>query len=94
MLDALLPTVENVVEGVTVAAVDGTGGCGKTSLVVHWAHRSQDRFPDGTLYANLRGYGPSQALGPSAVLAAFLHALGAPEAQIPVDVKPSGCLLR
>ncbi|MGC7102803.1 hypothetical protein ACPZ19_49745 [Amycolatopsis lurida] len=53
----------------TVAVLDGTGGVGKTSLVSHWAHRVQDQFPDGTLFVNLRGYGPSAPLDLSVVLA-------------------------
>lgn len=86
VLDALLPGTGDVPGVVTVAAVDGTGGCGKTSLVVQWAHRVQDRFPDGVLFANLRGYGPSAALDPGVVLASFLLALGVAEARIPADV--------
>ncbi len=85
-LDSLLPGQEEAVGAAVVAVVDGTGGGGKTTLAVQWAHRVQGGFPDGTLFVNLRGYGPSAPLEPGIVLASFLTALGVPEAQIPGEL--------
>jgi DNA-binding SARP family transcriptional activator/tetratricopeptide (TPR) repeat protein len=78
-LDALLgdrdaPSTTAVV----ISAIAGTAGVGKTALAVHWAHRVADRFPDGQLYVNLRGFGPSgQAMTPTEAIRGLLAALGA-----------------
>ncbi|HVK26611.1 MAG TPA: tetratricopeptide repeat protein [Actinokineospora sp.] len=68
---------------VTIAAVTGTGGVGKTALAVHWAHRAAGRFPDGQCYVNLRGYSPDQPVAPAAALESLLVALGVARSAIP-----------
>ncbi|GAA1988753.1 AfsR/SARP family transcriptional regulator [Kitasatospora viridis] len=63
--------------------VTGPAGVGKTSLVLHWAHQAVDRFPDGLLHADLRGFDETEPRDPAEVLAGFLTALGVPENQLP-----------
>ncbi|MFE2757969.1 ATP-binding protein, partial [Actinosynnema sp. NPDC059335] len=69
-----------------ITAISGTAGVGKTTLAVHWANQVADRFPDGQLYVNLRGFdaAPSR-LDPGVALRGFLEALGTPADRIPTD---------
>ncbi|MFE2179774.1 tetratricopeptide repeat protein [Streptomyces sp. NPDC059455] len=76
-----------------VLAVSGIGGIGKTALAVHVAHAARRHFPDGQLYVDLRGAGPSPA-EPDAVLAAFLRSLGIPDAAIPDGTEERTALYR
>ncbi|MBN6041126.1 BTAD domain-containing putative transcriptional regulator [Amycolatopsis sp. 195334CR] len=79
---------------VLTVVVHGTGGVGKTTLAVRWAHQVAEQFPDGQLYIDLRGYGPGEPVAASAVLSAFLCALGVPERAVPVDAAEREALLR
>lgn len=67
---------------VEIAAVCGPGGIGKSALAVQAAHGLRDEFPDGQLYAELRGHTAAPA-HPGAVLDSFLVALGVPPAALP-----------
>jgi tetratricopeptide (TPR) repeat protein len=80
---------------VVITAIGGTAGIGKTALVVHWAHRVADRFPDGQLYVNLRGYDPGgQVMDPAEAVRRFLDALGVPPERIPADLDAQAALYR
>jgi tetratricopeptide (TPR) repeat protein len=68
------------------AVISGSAGTGKTTLALHWAHRAAARFPDGQLYVNLRGFGPSgTALEPAEVVRGFLRAFGISGRRLPAD---------
>nr|WP_221379147.1 BTAD domain-containing putative transcriptional regulator [Actinoplanes polyasparticus] len=74
-----------------IVAVEGIPGVGKTSLATHLAYRVAGEFPDGQLYADLRGLDPDAAPAPGEVLQAFLHALGVRGPDIPEsDLARSG----
>jgi DNA-binding SARP family transcriptional activator/Tfp pilus assembly protein PilF len=67
-----------------VVAVNGTGGVGKTWLVLRWAWDHLDRFPDGQLFVDLRGFAPSGEPVPADVaIRGFLTALGVDPKAIP-----------
>ena len=78
-----------------IAVVSGTAGVGKTALAIHWAHRVRDRFPDGQLYVNLRGFDPAERpVPPADALAGFLDALSEPGQRLPADLDARGALFR
>ncbi|MFB8237896.1 BTAD domain-containing putative transcriptional regulator [Kitasatospora purpeofusca] len=60
----------------------GGAGCGKSALAVQATHLARPAYPDGVLYADLRGPdgGPRD---PAEALRAFLRALGADERGLP-----------
>ncbi|WP_158102693.1 ATP-binding protein [Lentzea kentuckyensis] len=72
-LDGLL---EQPNRTVVLSAIAGTPGVGKTALAVHWGHRVAERFPDGQLYLNLRGYDPGAPVSAADAALTLLHALG------------------
>jgi DNA-binding SARP family transcriptional activator/tetratricopeptide (TPR) repeat protein len=95
-LDALLAADdEQTAAGVLIIALTGTAGVGKTALAVQWAHRIRDRFPDGQLYVNLRGFDPGgAALEPADAVRGFLDALAVAPRALPVSLEAQAALYR
>ncbi|MGA5900038.1 BTAD domain-containing putative transcriptional regulator [Streptomyces venetus] len=73
-------------EAVLILVISGAAGVGKTALAVHVAHRVRDRFPDGQLYVDLRGYDhESVPVTPQEALGQLLRSLGLTPQQIPSE---------
>ncbi|WP_314613076.1 AfsR/SARP family transcriptional regulator [Streptomyces stackebrandtii] len=80
---------------VTVAAIDGMAGVGKTTLAVHAGHRLADQFPDGQLFVDLQAHTAGQEpLDVAAALEILLGQLGVPAAQIPASAADRAALWR
>jgi DNA-binding SARP family transcriptional activator/DNA-binding XRE family transcriptional regulator len=94
-LDRMLGQADSEPGTVLVTTVGGSAGVGKTALAVHWAHQIAGRFPDGQLYVNLHGYGPSRTpVAPAEAIHAFLYALQVPPERIPAGLDARAGLYR
>lgn len=86
-LDQVADEAAQDTEVPTIVALVGTLGAGKTSLAVHWARRTVDRFPGGQVSVNLLGSTPDVAAMPTSdALEALLRALGVPPPAVPVGI--------
>ncbi|MEO3808728.1 BTAD domain-containing putative transcriptional regulator [Sphaerisporangium sp. B11E5] len=93
-LDALVEQSRDHATAVVVSALTGTAGVGKTALAVHWAHRVRDRFPDGQLYVNLRGFASEGAMDPAEAVRGFLDALHVAPQRVPSGLAAQAALYR
>ncbi|SEP88823.1 DNA-binding transcriptional activator of the SARP family [Lentzea xinjiangensis] len=75
-------------EAAGVTVVHGVGGVGKTALVLRWARAARERFPDGDLYVNLRGFDPeAQPVDPAAAAEMLLVGLGVDDVPATAEVR-------
>ncbi|MFD9326778.1 BTAD domain-containing putative transcriptional regulator [Streptomyces sp. NPDC060065] len=94
-VEALLPDGDGPPGTAVIGVVDGMAGTGKTTLAVHWAHRIAHRFPDGSLYVNLRGYDPGGSrMDPGDATGMFLMALGVAPQAVPEGLDAQAALYR
>ncbi|MFF9838627.1 BTAD domain-containing putative transcriptional regulator [Streptomyces sp. NPDC020422] len=89
-----LAALDTAVERARVALVTGPAGVGKTALALNWAHRRASHYPDGVLYADLRGFSPDDGVESADVLREFLPALGVPPRQVPESPTAAAALYR
>ncbi|MFI2782767.1 AfsR/SARP family transcriptional regulator [Streptomyces sp. ALB3] len=99
--DEELAALEGLVEGTdgpvtcAVGLITGAAGIGKSGLALHWAVRAAEHFPDGQLFADLRGYDEHhEPASAHEVLSRFLRSLGVPGEQIPADLDERVSLYR
>ncbi|MFB7588164.1 BTAD domain-containing putative transcriptional regulator [Streptomyces sp. NPDC056169] len=93
---AELAGLDRAVGGVVapLCLVTGPAGVGKSAFAVHWAYERRSGFPDGRLFADLRGFSDTPAPETAAVLREFLLALGVPALRIPEAADARGALFR
>ncbi|WP_069743689.1 BTAD domain-containing putative transcriptional regulator [Streptomyces sp. EN23] len=77
-----------------VCLVTGPAGVGKTALALQWAHRSGALFPDGRLFADLRGFSDAGEPALIDVLREFLLALGVAPRRVPESAPAAAALFR
>ena len=73
---------------VSIHAIGGMAGIGKTAFAVHAAHRLAGRFPGGQIFLPLHAHTPGQQpVDPADALASLLLTIGVPAGQIPADLQ-------
>ncbi|MEU8001176.1 BTAD domain-containing putative transcriptional regulator [Catellatospora sp. NPDC049111] len=76
-------------------AVHGIAGVGKTTLAIHLGHRLAAAYPDGQLYADLRGAAADRrAMSPAQALRGFLGSLGVAPQHLPAELHALAGLYR
>lgn len=91
-LDGLLAQHGGAEAGPPLIVVDGPAGIGKTALVSRWLAGRTAEFPDGLLYADLRGHTEEGPAAPGEVLGRFLRSLES--TSVPADLADQQALWR
>ena len=92
-IGAALTSADPAAPSSRIVLINGIAGVGKTALALAAAHRLRTEYPDGQLYADLRG-ATAAPPEPMRVLGRFLRALGVPGRQIGTDETEAAALFR
>jgi DNA-binding SARP family transcriptional activator/DNA-binding XRE family transcriptional regulator len=76
-----------------IVLIHGMPGIGKTALALQVAHRIRKHYPEGQLFADLRGEAESPAPADQ-ILGGLLRSLGVAPGDIPADLDERSALLR
>lgn len=69
---------------VSVWAIGGMAGVGKTTFAIHAAHQLADRYPDGQIFLSLHAHAPGQGpVTPADALVSLLQMIGVVASRIP-----------
>ncbi|SFP19211.1 DNA-binding transcriptional activator of the SARP family [Actinomadura madurae] len=80
---------------VTVIALDGMAGAGKSILAVHLAHRLAAHFPDGQMFLSLHAHDARQPpVTPADALDTLLRMIGVPATRVPARLDERAALWR
>ncbi|WP_327317640.1 AfsR/SARP family transcriptional regulator [Streptomyces sp. NBC_01235] len=77
-----------------LALIVGPAGVGKSALALNWAHRVADRFPDGQLFLDMRGFDNAEPMTPEEALPLLLQGLGCAPRDIPLGTEAQTALYR
>lgn len=79
----------------TISAVDGMGGVGKTTLAVHFGHKVAEDYPNGHYFIDLRGFTlGAEPVTPEQALDTLLRDSGLPPELIPSTVESKSAAWR
>jgi DNA-binding SARP family transcriptional activator/tetratricopeptide (TPR) repeat protein len=96
-MQAILPAARRPRAGdsVGVIVLSGTAGVGKSALAVHFGRQVAKRFPDGQLYADLRGGDPDRTpMTPAEALGFLLVGLGVPARRFGITAEERAAMYR
>ncbi|MEV4670619.1 tetratricopeptide repeat protein [Actinomadura sp. NPDC049382] len=79
----------------TVIAIDGMAGVGKSALAVHLAHQLAGHYPDGAMYLELHAHDARQKpVDPADALDMLLRTIGVPVTRVPRALDERAALWR
>lgn len=77
-----------------LVVISGSAGIGKTAFAICAAHLLRDRYQDGQIYLDLRGYASGEPVEAPASTRILLHELGVPPAAVPSGLDERTAMLR